>query len=401
MVANRVAERDKTMDMASSPDLTIMHRDAAVRADAAAGVEVRLVSAGDATNPQFVREWDALAARASEPNPFFERWFLLPSLKHLGAGSQVNVKTFRLDGELLGLLPISRVWKYYGYPIPHASVWLHANAFCGAPLVARGFEHPFWKALLEHFDRHSRKAAFLHVPHLPADGPVFAALDDVLCETRRPAFTVDTFERAMLASNTDAESYLNASMSAKKRKELRRQRKRLEDEGSLAFERESGLARIEQWIADFLRIEAAGWKGEAGSALASSPATQRFFIETLIEAARQGQLERLSLSLNGQPIAMLASFITPPGAYSFKTTFDEAYARFSPGLLLQLENLDLLARPDIDWADSCAVEGHSMIERIWREKRRLISRNIAIGGPLRRAAFRTLMAYETRGQSQA
>ena len=64
-------------------------------------------------------------------------------------------------------------------------------------------------------------------------------------------------------------------------------------------------------------------------------------------------------------------------------------------------DLDLLARKDIQWADSCAAEGHSMIERIWREKRRMVSRNIAIGGTLRRAAFRALMAYETRNQRSA
>jgi hypothetical protein len=37
-----------------------------------------------------------------------------------------------------------------------------------------------------------------------------------------------------------------------------------------------------------------------------------------------------------------------------------------------------------------------MIERLWRDKRRMLSRNIAIGGPLRRAAFHLLRAYETR-----
>ena len=93
---------------------------------------------------------------------------------------------------------------------------------------------------------------------------------------------------------------------------------------------------------------------------------------------------------------MLANFLAPPGLFGFKTAFDERYARFSPGLLLQLENLDLLTRPGIDWADSCAVQGHSMIERIWSEKRRVISRNIALGGPIARAGFRLLSAYETR-----
>jgi hypothetical protein len=37
-----------------------------------------------------------------------------------------------------------------------------------------------------------------------------------------------------------------------------------------------------------------------------------------------------------------------------------------------------------------------MIERLWRGKRRMVSCNIAIGGPLRRAAFRLLKAHETR-----
>jgi CelD/BcsL family acetyltransferase involved in cellulose biosynthesis len=196
-----------------------------------------------------------------------------------------------------------------------------------------------------------------------------------------------------------AAEYLEGSMSAKKRKELRRQHNRLAEEGTLVFERLEGEAGLAEWTAEFLALEAAGWKGEAGSALASAPDTAALFTQSLAGAAAAGRLERLALRLDGRAIAMLANFITPPGAYSFKTAFDEAYARFSPGMLLQLENLALLERADVDWADSCAVEGHPMIERLWRGQRRMVSRNIAIGGPLRRAAFRLLMAYETRPRS--
>ena len=38
--------------------------------------------------------------------------------------------------------------------------------------------------------------------------------------------------------------------------------------------------------------------------------------------------------------------LTPPGAFSYKTAFDERYARFSPGVLLQRENLAMLERPE-------------------------------------------------------
>ena len=116
-------------------------------------------------------------------------------------------------------------------------------------------------------------------------------------------------------------------------------------------------------------------------------------------AAKAGRLERLALRLDGKPIAMLANFNAPPALFSFKTSFDEDYASYSPGLLLQIENLDMLKREEIHFADSCASEGHSMIERIWREKRSMSSRNIAIGGGLRRFISAQLMAYETRGNT--
>ena len=92
---------------------------------------------------------------------------------------------------------------------------------------------------------------------------------------------------------------------------------------------------------------------------------------------------------------MLATFLTPPGAYSYKTAFDEEYARFSPGVLLQRENLAVLDRPDIVWSDSCAAADHPMIDRIWREKRGVGRLSIAIGGILRRAAFSQFVRAET------
>ncbi len=358
--------------------------------------KLRLLTLNDIAPPAFLAEWEDLVAQACEPNPFFEPWFLLPSLRQWAAAGQVVVKAWYRDGDLRGLLPIMRSANYYSHRVPHAAGWLHANAFCGAPLIAAGHEDAFWRALLAHLDRSPRRALFLHLPKLPADGPAHAALDRVLKTSGRAHYIVAEESRALLAGNTNAEAYLAQAMSTKKRKELRRQHNRLAEEGALTFDRFAGDDGLAEWVAEFLTLEAAGWKGAAGSALASAPETRDFFTQALEGAAVAGRLERLAIRLDGRAIAMLVNLVTPPGAYSFKTAFDEDYARFSPGMLLQLENLTLIERPDIYWADSCAVEGHPMIERLWRDKRRMVSRNIAIGGPLRRAVFRLLMAYETR-----
>ncbi len=361
--------------------------------------QLQLLTLDEVSEPAFLAAWERLVDAAAEPNPFYEPWFLLPSLQQWGEADGVVAKAWFHQGRLAGLLPVVRSAKYYGHIVTHAKGWLHPNAFCGTPLIAAGHEDAFWRDMLAHFDQRARRALFLHLPKLPADGPANVALERVLAASGRAACTVAEESRALLTGEAQAAAYLEASMTAKKRKELRRQHNRLAEAGMLTFDRVEGGAGLPEWTAEFLALEAAGWKGAGGSALASAANTCALFEQSLAGAAAAGRLERLALRLNGRAIAMLVNFITPPGAYSFKTAFDEDYARFSPGMLLQLENLALLELPEVEWADSCAAEGHPMIERLWRGHRRMVSRNIAIGGPLRRACFRLLMAYETRSRS--
>jgi CelD/BcsL family acetyltransferase involved in cellulose biosynthesis len=341
-----------------------------------------------------VAAWDALALLAAEPNPFFESWYLLPALAAFDPHGNVRLLRFEVDGQFAGLLPIVRPRRYYGWPVPHLANWLHANCFLGVPLVAAGLERAFWKALLAWADDNARLALFLHLSHITLSGPLHAALTDVLAEQGRSAALVHREDRALLASDEAPEAYFGAALSGKKRKELRRQFTRLSELGEARFERTSDLAGLDHWIEQFLALESVGWKGIEGSALATREETTHLFRESLRGAARRGRLERLSLSLDDQPIAMLATFLTPPGAFSFKTAFDERYARYSPGVLLQRENLAILGRADIDWTDSCAAAGHPMIDHIWRERRPVGRLSIAIGGGLRRAAFARLAAAE-------
>ena len=361
-------------------------------AAAPAMAELRRLGAGELAAG--AAQWERLAARAAEPNPFLESWYLFPALAALDPAGEAAVMVLEQGGEWLGLLPLARARRYYGRPIPQVGNWLHGNAFLGAPLVARGHEAAFWRALLAHADRTAGPALFLHLAELPIDGPLSTALAEVCAQEGRPFGQVHHAERALLASALSPEAYLAGALSGKKRKELRRQQARLGEQGALAVNRSRDAAGLADWTADFLALEAAGWKGAAGSALARSPATARLFAEALAGAGARGRLERLTLTLDGAPIAMLATFLTPPGAFSYKTAFDERFARYSPGVLLQCENLALLADPAIAWCDSCAAEDHPMIDHLWRERRAIGRYSVGIGGPLRRAAFALLLRAE-------
>ncbi len=347
-----------------------------------------------------IAAWDELARVAAEPNPFYESWYLLPSLRLFDPCSEVRLLWLEADGRVVGLLPLRREIRYYGHPLPHWRNWLHANVFLGSPLVACGFESEFWQELLAWCDRHVGAALFLHLAQVAADGPLHAALAGVLAESRRRHATVVREERAMLRSELSPEAYLERSLTGKKRKELRRQEKRLAELGELSVERSTDDNDVTAWVEEFLALERSGWKGEAGSALDCHIATRTLSLEALEGAARRGRLERLAVRLDGRPIAMLATFLCRPGAFSYKTAFDERYARFSPGVLLQRENLAMLAREDIAWTDSCAAAGHPMIDHIWRERRAIACVNLALGGAARQLLFRALAARETRSDTK-
>ena len=63
--------------------------------------------------PSALPAWDALASWASEPNPFFEPWYLLPSLQALDPLGSVDMLRFEIDGDLADLLPIHTENRYY------------------------------------------------------------------------------------------------------------------------------------------------------------------------------------------------------------------------------------------------------------------------------------------------
>lgn len=342
---------------------------------------------------QLCAEWDGLAARATDPNPFAERWYLAAALQALHS-RQVHIIVVR-DKGLVGLMPITQEGRYAGLPVPHLQNWLNHNAFLGTPLVRSGSEKLFWQALLTELDTQSDNALFLHLTGMRVNDHMTAALEQVCADEGRRYALVMREERALLEKGLSPEAYLEAHVRGKKRKELRRQHKRLGEEGALSFSRCETDEELDRWITEFLDLEQRGWKGENGSALACANDTRALFGDVLQGAAAAGKLERLALRLDGRPIAMLANFLTPPGAFSFKTAFDEDYARFSPGVLLQIENLALLERDGIDWCDSCAAQDHPMIDSLWAGRRAIGRYSVAIGGRAKRAAFAALLAAET------
>ncbi len=342
----------------------------------------------------FVAAWNDLAAHVSEPNIFGESWFLRPALEQFDISGQVKIFTLWDGEQLCGLMPLSTHQRYGRWPLPHVQNWLHHNAFLGTPLVRTGYADDFWRELFAALDTNPGQSLFLHMNGITTGGEIANSLENLCAKQRRNCGLVHQTERAILENGVTPQAYYEQAVRPKKRKELRRQKNRLAEEGGLTFARDTSEVGLAEWIDEFLNLENRGWKGRNGSALASFESTRALFTEVVTGAATLGKLERLDLRLDGKPMAMLVNFISAPGCFSFKTAFDEDYARFSPGVLLQIENLALLENPDILWCDSCAAQGHPMIDSIWTGRRSIGRYSIAIGGLGRRSVFAAFLKAE-------
>jgi hypothetical protein len=215
---------------------------------------------------------------------------------------------------------------------------------------------------------------------VPGEGLFHQALVDRLNQRAMPSFVSDCHTRALYRPREDADSYLSAAIRGTHRKDLRRKEKRLSETGFVEYDQLSSEGDIDAWTDDFLEVEASGWKGTEGSALAASEESRSFFVRVAREAFSRGRLMMLALRFNGKPIALKFNLLGCPGAYSLKIGYDEGYARYSPGLLLEVENVRRLhSRPEIEWMDSCAVAEHFMINRLWLDRRTIETTVIPTG----------------------
>jgi CelD/BcsL family acetyltransferase involved in cellulose biosynthesis len=154
----------------------------------------------------------------------------------------------------------------------------------------------------------------------------------------------------------------------------------LSEVGVLEYDALTPEDDVAVWIEEFLRLEAGGWKGRENSAIASNEADRTYFESIAKEAFGRGRLSMLALRLEGLPIAYKCDFLAGRGVFTFRIAYDENYARNSPGMLLEIENVHRLhALSQIAWVDSCNDSFSSMFNRLWPARRTILDVVVGAG----------------------
>ncbi|HTO60349.1 MAG TPA: GNAT family N-acetyltransferase [Bradyrhizobium sp.] len=126
------------------------------------------------------------------------------------------------------------------------------------------------------------------------------------------------------------------------RHDVSRQKNRLARQGITAelitLTTRDELARA---VADYARIESAGWKGEIGSAVSGEDRQAKFYAEMLGAFAETGEALGCEYAIDGKVVACDLCLLCQETLYILKTTYDESLQGFSPAHLMRH---DLFAR---------------------------------------------------------
>jgi hypothetical protein len=326
-----------------------------------------------------VSAWRELARRAIEPNVFYDPAFACAAAPVLGAGVEAALVWSRSPTQLLGFFPFRRARSRAPLP-PVMTGWTHAYGPLGIPLIDRDAAEPTIAALFDALTPESGAGPLLLLPMVPQDGAFAAALERVVAGRRGKHVALGRHMRALLAPGGPGDKYLEQAVSGRHRKEWRRQRRRLQQRGPLSVVTSREASDVAAAMAEFYALEARGWKGEKGTAIAKLPDIRRFADEATARLAHQGMVRIDRLLLGDRAVAATVTLFGGDTAWFWKIAYDETFARASPGVQLTLDlTTSLLADPTVRQADSCAVANHPMIDRVWRERRAMADLLVATG----------------------
>jgi hypothetical protein len=125
-----------------------------------------------------------------------------------------------------------------------------------------------------------------------------------------------------------------AGLGSDFRSYLRRRRKRLLAKGEVTTEHITCGADVASRLEEGYALEKSGWKGRAGTAIAQSGETHRFYTELARFAEQEGHLSLHFLRLNGEAVAFQYGLVYDNKYCLLKPAYNEEYGEASPGQLL-------------------------------------------------------------------
>jgi len=295
------------------------------------------------------KEWNALLAEGAMNAPFLRHEWFRVWWKAFGGRRRLVVLAIRsADGALAAIAPFMEE-RSVRVGIP-CRIWrsMSNDHSCRFDFIIGALSDEaragMMEALASYLVHKRPRVDLLELQDLPADSPAVALLLSAAPRLKQKIGLRPALETPIIPIEGRWLDYYD-SISGHLRRNLRRRRRQLEEQGKIEVvcitgeESAGGRARLVDALHEGFRIEAMAWKGLAGTAIGENKEWADFYQEWALMAAERGWLRLYFLKLNDQPIAFYFALVYERKLYYLKLGYDPAYARYSPGILLHQEIL--------------------------------------------------------------
>ncbi len=280
------------------------------------------------------KEWNALLAGAGVNAPFLRHEWFRVWWKAFGGEKQLVILTARsADGALAAVVPLMEERGFrVGIPCRIWSSMSNDHSCRFDFLIGAGPEGGrvrIVEALAAYVARRRPRVHLLELQDFPADSPALALLLLSASQRGQKIGLRPALETPVIPIEGKWSAYYE-SISGHLRRNLRRRRRQLEEQGRVEVvcvtgeERTGGLTRLIDHLREGFRIEAMAWKGSAGTAIRENEGWSDFYEEWARTAAERGWLRLYFLKLNDQPIAFYYTLVYERKLYYLKLGYDPA-----------------------------------------------------------------------------
>jgi CelD/BcsL family acetyltransferase involved in cellulose biosynthesis len=294
-----------------------------VKADDLETADLRVTVGTDAGG--VATEWDALADAAAGP-PWLRPGWIQAWMTAFGTG-RLELIEARRDGALVGIVPMQRTRREL-----RSTTNYHTPSF-GLLGVDDAVRETLAATLVQ------LAPARLSLGFLPVGQPSGEAVESAAARRGRRTIRRVLERCPFIVPDGSFDAFL-AGRRGHLARELRRRERRLADQGTLTFEVLDGSDDLPRLLEEGFAVEAAGWKGQRGTAIASSAATRGFYTDIATMLAGRGALRLGFLRLDGRPFAFDLA-VEEAGVHSLlKTGYDPGMRAAGPGMLLRARMLE-------------------------------------------------------------
>ena len=345
--------------------------------------------------------WTDLTRRAAEPNPFLDPAIVAAAAEGAGATQGPVLLVWQRE-RLVGVWAFRRSRPRSGLRLDTLSTPIHPTAPDATPVIDAELIEPVLAAMLTAIEAAPALPKLIALSAFNDGGPVMDAFRRVLAARRAPVLALAHAARPRLDCAVDAKTYWAEAMSGSRRRKLGQLRRRLAGRGALELQVHRGAGAVADALDRFMPLEASGWKGSIGHALAR---TALAFTQAAVPAlAAEGGAEIWELSLDRAAVSMAIILRQGAGAFDWKIAYDERHADCSPGVLLAQDyTTAFLGDPAIAFADSCAADDTGLLGPLWTGRQAMtdLILDVRPGGSLAFTAWSTFEAAHRAARRHA